>query len=113
MNAHLAPTPGIERAYCSRMHRDGCEVLAGLVHAGIPGLMPCQATSRQCAEQCPAQQSANSVQYMAVMRHSRREDESNENWVLTAGRPWDPPISEEGIGLVSNLHFCTQCQHFI
>ena len=46
------------------------------------------------------------MQYMLVMRHTKREDEVNESWVTTASNPWDPPICEQGVELVSNFSTC-------
>ena len=40
------------------------------------------------------------AQFVIVMRHTQREDEVNPSWVERASMPWDPPISEQGVGLV-------------
>ncbi|CAD7701715.1 unnamed protein product [Ostreobium quekettii] len=36
-------------------------------------------------------------QTVVVMRHGHRIDESDEGWVGRAERPWDPPLSPEGV----------------
>jgi hypothetical protein len=46
------------------------------------------------------------MQYLLVMRHTKREDEVNESWVTAASHPWDPPICEQGVELVSNIPTC-------
>ena len=44
------------------------------------------------------------AQILVVMRHTQREDEVESSWVAKASMPWDPPISEQGIGLVGTHH---------
>lgn len=36
------------------------------------------------------------MQHLFVMRHGDRMDDADRNWVLTAPRPWDPPLTELG-----------------
>ena len=42
------------------------------------------------------------AQFLVVMRHTQREDEVDPSWIERASMPWDPPISEQGIGLVGS-----------
>lgn len=35
-------------------------------------------------------------QRLYVMRHGHRQDEEDEVWHVSAGRPWDPPLSAKG-----------------
>ncbi len=63
--------------------------------------MSCAAPSCERAESCLPNATPLAVQCVAVMRHTIREDECIKDWALTASRPWDPPISKEGVGLVS------------
>lgn len=49
------------------------------------------------------------AQILVVMRHTQREDEVESSWVARASMPWDPPISEQGIGLVGTHHAMTAC----
>lgn len=34
---------------------------------------------------------------MLYMRHGERQDMADSNWVNTAPRPWDPPLSTFGL----------------
>ncbi|KAK9828706.1 hypothetical protein WJX72_001631 [[Myrmecia] bisecta] len=36
------------------------------------------------------------MQLLATLRHGLRQDEVDPGWSDTAGRPWDPPLSEQG-----------------
>ena len=64
--------------------------------------MSCAATSRESVEGYLPTAAPLALQYVAVMRHTIREDECSKDWALKASRPWDPPISQVGAGLVSN-----------
>ena len=67
--------------------------------------MSCDATSSKRGAGCSPRPTLPLLQYVAVMRHTVREDERKDDWVVTACRPWDPPISKEGVGLVSHFQF--------
>lgn len=44
-------------------------------------------------------------QCLLVMRHGRRQDEVESAWASTSLRPWDPPLSADGIDMVSIYAF--------
>ena len=44
-------------------------------------------------------------QFLVVMRHGLRQDEVQSDWSSTSSRPWDPPLSSDGLEMVSRtLH---------
>lgn len=42
-------------------------------------------------------------QHLVVMRHGIRQDEVDRDWTTTADRPWDPPLSLEGLQMVLKI----------
>lgn len=74
-------------------------VLDSIVRCLCGGRLPIEDTEReellvgeQSAELSDARQ-----QVMVVMRHGHRMDEWDDGWVGKAERPWDPPLSPEGL----------------
>jgi broad specificity phosphatase PhoE len=42
----------------------------------------------------------NNLQTLWLLRHGERSDLVDQNWLKTATRPFDPPLTEKGIKLI-------------
>ena len=51
----------------------------------------------QTVRQDPEVPAERPQQYLITMRHGQRLDDIEPDWRLTTDRPWDPPLSPEGL----------------